>query len=104
LYRLDKLIAIGQDVSFVVNARIFFTHHEQSDNTTHPGVLQGTNVLEIKSSDWTKISYDWGKDSVLVPMSPKTHEKLKDALRTNKHLKNIDEMIDELLGLHGNKS
>ncbi len=100
LHRLDKLIAPQEDVRLNLHSYVQIFYLDQQSRIEQTTSDTGLCNFEIKMSDWVKIAYDWGKEMVLVPMSPETHERIKELLKTNKHLKNIDELMNELINLH----
>ncbi len=104
LFLLSKRVASGDDAQFIIQTNVTLYHLDQSNKVEHASSDVGQCVLEVKMSDWLRLSAVWGRDMTLVPMLPKTHEKLLDALKLNKHLKSVDELVDELLTLHGNKT
>jgi len=100
LYRLDKLIVSSEDVRLMLYPDVQIFYVDQQSKIEQVAHYAGECNFEIKMSDWAKIAYEWGKEMVLVPMSPKIFEKVKELLKTNRHLKSPADVIDELLNLY----
>ncbi len=100
LYMIEKLKAPQEDLYLTLVPHALFFPIDQQNRTERPNSDSGLCQLDIKMSDWAKIAYEWGKEMTLVPMSPKTHERIKELLKTQKHLRSIDDVINELIDLH----
>jgi hypothetical protein len=99
-HRLSKLIGHGQDAHFILRvvAQLFDTDGDHK--IIRANVLSDNCRLKINMSEWVKVSTKWGKDYILIPLSPTTHEKMIDLRRLYKHLPTDDDLIDELMRLH----
>ncbi|NMJ86377.1 MAG: hypothetical protein EX285_00785 [Thaumarchaeota archaeon] len=104
LYKLDKLISLQEDLRLNLHAQVQIFNLDQQNKIEQTSTERSICNFEIKTSDWAKIAYEWGKEIVLVPMSPNTYERIREILKTSKRLKNIDEAINELMEMHSNQS
>ena len=104
LYKLDKLISLQEDLRLNLHAQVQIFNLDQQNKIEQTSTERSICNFEIKTSDWAKIAYEWGKEIVLVPMSPNTYERIREILKTSKRLKNIDEAINELMETHSNQS
>lgn len=97
LYRLQKLIPIGQDVIFSIWSNYQILNKDNNERIVEGTWANDTCVLEIANSNWVKISYDWSKEAALMPIAPKLYDKLKELARTGKYMGGTDDIIDEMI-------
>lgn len=102
MYMVKRQTIEGHDIhlSIDVVAQLFYTEKiDTSNKIAQGGWASDSCKVDIDISDWVK-NVTKRSDYMLIPISPETHEKLQTLLKFYKPMKNLEDIIIELIDLN----
>jgi len=97
LFYIDKYKGDQADVnlSFEVNYVLF------TGDTNNP-ILSTTDNgnFRISMSDWHRFTSPWGREAILVPITPEIMAKLEELKKAGLGFRNLEEVIEDSYNIH----